>query len=119
MNPTTLHPPADSPLPANPGDEDLAEQARPGHGIPSQDPDPGAQQPLSADEAQREGNSVLMGGAILALRAEVVRPSTGEIVLVAVWAVAVMGALRLIRQRVPPPRRRATPSHGDGRPRSG
>ncbi len=66
MNPTTLHPPADSPLPANPGDEDLAEQARPGHGIPSQDPDPGAQQPLSADEAQREGNSVLMGGGMMA-----------------------------------------------------
>ncbi len=46
-------------------DEDLAEQARPGHGIPSQDPDPAAQLPLGLEEAQREANSALMGGGAL------------------------------------------------------
>jgi hypothetical protein len=43
-------------------DEDFAEQARPGHGIPSQDPDPGAQVALESDEAQREVHSILTGG---------------------------------------------------------
>jgi pimeloyl-ACP methyl ester carboxylesterase len=47
-------------------DEDLAEQARPGHGIPSQDTDPGAQVALESDEAQREVQSVLTGGGAVA-----------------------------------------------------
>ena len=47
-------------------DEDLAEQARPGHGVPSQDPDPAAQFPLSPEEAERESHSVLMGGGVVA-----------------------------------------------------
>jgi pimeloyl-ACP methyl ester carboxylesterase len=47
-------------------DEDLAEQARPGHGIPSQDPSPSAQFPLDSQEADRESHSVLMGGGSLA-----------------------------------------------------
>ena len=47
-------------------DEDLAEQARPGHGIPSQDPNPAAQVPLEPEEAEREANSVLMGGGMVA-----------------------------------------------------
>lgn len=46
-------------------DEDMAKQAIPGHGIPSQDPDPAAQAPLSAEEAQREGKSVLTGGGVI------------------------------------------------------
>jgi hypothetical protein len=46
-------------------DMDLAEQARPGHGIPSQDPDPAAQRPLEPGEAEREGNSVLAGGGAM------------------------------------------------------
>lgn len=49
-----------------PADEDLAEQARPGHGIPSQDPDPAAQSPLQPHEAEREAGSVLMGGGMAA-----------------------------------------------------
>lgn len=49
-----------------PVDEDLAAQARPGHGIPSQDPDPAAQTPLRADEAEREAASVLAGGGLVA-----------------------------------------------------
>lgn len=61
MNPTT--PPPSTTVPA---DDDLAEQARPGHGIPSQDPSPAAQQPLQADEAERESNSVLTGGGMVA-----------------------------------------------------
>ena len=47
-------------------DEDLAEQARPGHGIPSQDPNPEAQSPLEPEEAIREANSVLTGGGMMA-----------------------------------------------------
>lgn len=47
-------------------DEDLAEQARPGNGIPSQDPSPAAQLPLEPGEAERESNSVLMGGGMMA-----------------------------------------------------
>ena len=49
-----------------PADEDLAEQARPGHGIPSQDPDPAAQIPLGRQEAEREARSVLVGGGVVA-----------------------------------------------------
>jgi hypothetical protein len=46
-------------------DADLAHQARPGHGIPSQDPEPAAQQPLEPGEAEREAGSVLAGGGVL------------------------------------------------------
>lgn len=46
-------------------DEDLAEQALPGHGIPSQDPNPAAQLPLQPGEAEREVNSVLAGGGVI------------------------------------------------------
>ncbi|MDO8768427.1 MAG: alpha/beta hydrolase [Burkholderiaceae bacterium] len=49
-----------------PADKDLADQARPGHGVPSQDPDPAAQRPLEPQEAEREANSVLMGGGMVA-----------------------------------------------------
>lgn len=48
-----------------PRDEDLAEQAVPGHGIPSQDPNPAAQIPLESDEAEREAKSVLTGGGVV------------------------------------------------------
>lgn len=47
-------------------DADLAEQARPGYGIPSQDPRPAAQVPLQPEEAEREGRSVLVGGGMMA-----------------------------------------------------
>lgn len=46
-------------------DEDLSEQARPGHGVPSQDPNPAAQIPLDPEEAEREAKSVLTGGAVV------------------------------------------------------
>lgn len=49
-----------------PVDEDLAEQALPGHGIPSQDPDPSAQIELGPQEAEREAQSVLVGGGVVA-----------------------------------------------------
>jgi len=57
---------ANSPPNAASADEDLAEQARPGHGIPSQDPDPAAQMPLEPKEADREPKSVLIGGGVVA-----------------------------------------------------
>jgi hypothetical protein len=46
-------------------DKDMAEQARPGHGIPSQDPEGAAQLPMEPGEAQREANSVLAGGGVI------------------------------------------------------
>ena len=57
--PTTL------PSRTAPHDEDLAEQARPGHGIPSQDPNPAAQTSLAPEEAEREAKSVLTGGGMV------------------------------------------------------
>jgi len=49
-----------------PVDEDLGEQAHPGHGVPSQDPALAAQFPLQPKEAVREAKSVLMGGGMVA-----------------------------------------------------
>lgn len=52
--------------PSPPADPDLAEQAQPGHGIPSQDPTPAAQTPLAPEDAEREAKSVWMGGGAMA-----------------------------------------------------
>ena len=49
-----------------PVDEDLAEQARPGYGIPSQDPRTGAQTALEPEDAEREAHCALMGGGMMA-----------------------------------------------------
>lgn len=57
---------AKTPYTSPPPDQDLVEQANPGHGIPSQDPDPAAQTTLAPDEARREGQSVMMGGGMMA-----------------------------------------------------
>ena len=58
--PQTTHPSSTVPV-----DEDLAEQALPGHGIPSQDPDPAAQTALEPQDVAREAHSVLMGGGLI------------------------------------------------------
>ena len=55
-----------TPLNHMPIDEDLAEQAHQGHGVPSQDPESAAQFPLEPTEAKREAKSVLMGGGMVA-----------------------------------------------------
>lgn len=50
-------------------DADMAEQANPGHGIPSQDPDAAAQTPLEPHDVDREACSVfsvLVGGGVVA-----------------------------------------------------
>ncbi|RZJ56343.1 MAG: hypothetical protein EON49_18320 [Acidovorax sp.] len=47
-------------------DPDLAELAVPGHGIPSQDPDPAAQHTLTDSESRRESKSALVGGGVMA-----------------------------------------------------
>ena len=60
-----MHSSANMPSTTAPVDEDLADQARPGHGIPSQDPDPAAQLPQEPGEAAREANSVLTGGGVM------------------------------------------------------
>ena len=49
-----------------PIDPDLAEQANPGHGVPSQDPSVGAQVALPRAEAEREAKSTLVGGGAIA-----------------------------------------------------
>lgn len=51
---------------ALPADTDMTEQANPGHGIPSQDPDAAAQTPLEPHDVDREANSVLVGGGVMA-----------------------------------------------------
>lgn len=61
-----MNPSATAPSNAAPADEDLVEQARPGHGIPSQDPNPAAQFPLEPEEAESEANAALMGGGAVA-----------------------------------------------------
>ena len=92
MNPLTTQPAG-----TLDADEDLAEQARPGHGIPSQDTDPGAQVALESDEAEREVHSVLTGGGVVAGAAAggaigvVLAGPVGVVVGVALGAVA--GAL--------------------------
>jgi non-heme chloroperoxidase len=58
----STHPTSNTP----PVDEDLAEQAHRGHGVPSQDPAPAAQFPLEPKEVKREAHSVLVGGGVMA-----------------------------------------------------
>lgn len=58
-----LNNPPSHPVPV---DEDMALQANPGQGIPSQDPDAEAQTLLEPHEAMREGKSVLVGGGMVA-----------------------------------------------------
>jgi len=60
MNESTLQPPR-----AVPADPDLAEQAQPGHGVPSQDPDAAAQVALAPEEAAREAKSVMAGSGMV------------------------------------------------------
>ena len=61
-----MHNPSDHQTSAEPIDPDLAEQAKPGYGVPSQDPRPAAQRPLTPEEAARESKSTLVGGGIMA-----------------------------------------------------
>lgn len=61
MNSSATQPPA-----ALPADPDLADQARPGHGVPSQDPDPAAQFVQTPQEAERDAKSAFMGGGVVA-----------------------------------------------------
>ncbi len=92
MNPSSLPPSSEAPI-----DEDLAEQARPGYGIPSQDTRPAAQIPLNPADAEREASSALVGGGMVAGAATgaaigvVVAGPVGVVVGASVGAVA--GAL--------------------------
>jgi hypothetical protein len=61
MNSSTTQPTGVKPV-----DPDLAEQAVPGHGVPSQDPNPVAQLALDPEEAERESKSALIGGGVVA-----------------------------------------------------
>lgn len=61
-----MDPSPTTPVHTVPVDEDLAAQAHPGHGIPSQDLAAAAQFRLEPKEAKREAKSVLMGGGVVA-----------------------------------------------------
>ena len=61
MNSSTTQPTGIKPI-----DPDLVEQAIPGHGVPSQDPNPSAQFALNPEEAEREPKSALIGGGLVA-----------------------------------------------------
>ncbi|MBC7942227.1 MAG: hypothetical protein H7Z19_21155 [Chitinophagaceae bacterium] len=61
-----MKPAPSAPPTAEPMDPDQAQQARPGYGVPSQDPRAGAQTPLRPEEAEREAKSVLAGGGAIA-----------------------------------------------------
>ncbi len=61
-----MHPLAIAPSSTATADEDLVRQARPGHGVPSQDSSPAAQFPLEPQDAEREADSALMGGGLVA-----------------------------------------------------
>ncbi len=52
--------------PAQPTDPDLREQAQPGHGVPSQDPEDAAQVGLTPQESEREAKSSWVGGGVIA-----------------------------------------------------
>ena len=65
MNAPTQYSPSNTPD-ETPRDPDLAEQAVPGHGIPSQDPNPGAQVGLTPQEAEQEAKSAYVGGGAIA-----------------------------------------------------
>ena len=64
MNTPPTHTPGIQP--SEPEDPDIAEQARPNHGVPSQDPDAGAQLGMTAEESERESKSALVGGGVMA-----------------------------------------------------
>ena len=61
-----MTPPTSQTTGLKPVDPDLAEQAVPGHGVPSQDPESAAQVGLSPEEAARESKSALIGGGMVA-----------------------------------------------------
>lgn len=65
MNATT-RPIANGEIAVTPHNPDLSEQAVPGHGVPSQDPDAGAQMGLTPGEAEREAKSAYVGGGAMA-----------------------------------------------------
>ena len=79
-------------------DPDLRSQAKPGYGVPSQDPSPQAQVLLSDAEQQREftssftGTGLIAGTAILAMVGGLVAGSTGLLMgamvgaFIGVWA---------------------------------
>ena len=46
-------------------DPDLADQARPGHGVPSQDTDAAAQYPIGRERAAEEQGTVFTGGGLV------------------------------------------------------
>ncbi len=64
MTPTNHDFPGTAPV--EPADPDLVEQAVPGHGVPSQDPDASAQVGLRPEEAEREAKSAFVGGGAMA-----------------------------------------------------
>lgn len=65
MHSSDPHRPGAAPV-ETPRNPDLAEQAVPGHGVPSQDPDASSQMALTSKEASREPKSAYVGGGAMA-----------------------------------------------------
>lgn len=90
-----------------PTDPDLVEQALPGHGVPSQDPDPNAQVGLTPEESAREMSSSLVGGGALAgvaVGAAVGAAVAGPVgILVGGTVGSAVGALGVAAASVPDP----------------
>ncbi|MFD1837785.1 bacteriocin [Paracidovorax cattleyae] len=63
MQPDNTTPP---PTSVGPSADGIPVEHRPGYGVPSQDPRPAAQVPLTPEEAEREAGSVLAGGGVMA-----------------------------------------------------
>lgn len=111
-----IHPATHLPVPTHPADEDLAKQARPGHGIPSQDPDNAAQTALTPGEAEREAQSAWTGGGMVAGMATgatlgaLAGGPVGVVVGSAIGAVA--GALGGAAAGIPGHSEDAGPAHG-------
>jgi len=73
-----MSPSTPTPLPRTvPDDPDLVVQARTGHGVPSQDPNPHAQTPIRPEEAAEGDQSVLVGGAAVGAAAAPASASPG------------------------------------------
>ena len=87
-NPLTTPPPD-----TVPADEDLAEQANPGHGIASQDPNAAAQTALDPQQADREANSVLLGVAWWQVRPRALLLESRLQARLGVLAAATVGAI--------------------------
>ncbi|WP_192885469.1 bacteriocin [Paracidovorax avenae] len=112
------------PTSVGPSADGIPVEHRPGYGVPSQDPRPAAQVPLTPEESEREAGSVLAGGGVMAGAATgaavggAVAGPIGVVVGVAVGGVAgAVGGAAASKAVATEPR--DTPQHARAEPPSG